>query len=265
MLTYAVPPLASVPHSVALCRFSSGPFSHSLLRGAVRSLLRSSLLLHRRALARLGERACAEGWGTQPFEERHRNFAEFSRRTAELPAKKDDDEFDYSLLCHRDGSVFSVVSLDKLIAKPEAVYYQLGCKLSVGMPFKDIATSDSIILDRLPAPTDAAGALALKRLQEVGIGILAPLAALQENPRKDAVAVVRASEAASAELPAGVSRVAVELDGSETEAQVAALAGVDRVACLIFSIAEGKSRLHEARRLMDYVMEAGLTLPVIHK
>jgi len=218
------------------------------------------------ALARLGETACKEGWGmaTGPFEERHRNFAEFSRRQAELPAKKEDDKFDYGALCHRDGSVFSVVSLDELTKSPEVVYSQLGCKLSVGMPFKDIATSDSIILDRLPAADDAAGALVLKRLQEVGVGVLAPLAALQANPREDAVAMVSAAQV-GAELPAGTSRVAVVLDGTESEADVAALAGKEHVAVILFDVKDGLSRIHESRRLMDFVMEAGIDVPVIHR
>ena len=35
----------------------------------------------------------------------------------------------------------------------------------VGMPFKDIATSDTLYLPRVPPKSDAAGRKALKRLQ----------------------------------------------------------------------------------------------------
>ena len=47
------------------------------------------------------------------------------------------------------------------------LYRRLGCKLAVGMPFKDIATSDSIIMYELPAEGDAEARRALRRLQEV--------------------------------------------------------------------------------------------------
>jgi (E)-4-hydroxy-3-methylbut-2-enyl-diphosphate synthase len=52
------------------------------------------------------------------------------------------------MLCYfgrRDGTVFSAVSLSDL-KQPEALYRKLGAKLVVGMPFKDIATSDSIFM-----------------------------------------------------------------------------------------------------------------------
>lgn len=37
------------------------------------------------------------------------------------------------------------------------LYKKLGAKLSVGMPFKDIATSDSVLLRQLPAVDDKEG------------------------------------------------------------------------------------------------------------
>jgi (E)-4-hydroxy-3-methylbut-2-enyl-diphosphate synthase len=46
---------------------------------------------------------------------------------------------------HRDGTVFSAVALSEL-QQPEQLYRKLGAKLVVGMPFKDIATSDSILM-----------------------------------------------------------------------------------------------------------------------
>ena len=45
------------------------------------------------------------------------------------------------------------------------MYKALGAKLVVGMPFKDIATSDSIFLRSLPEQSDAQGQRALRRLQ----------------------------------------------------------------------------------------------------
>lgn len=53
--------------------------------------------------------------------------------------------------CRRDGTVFSAVLLSELAA-PEALYRKLGAKLVVGMPFKDIATSDSILMRQVRQP-----------------------------------------------------------------------------------------------------------------
>ena len=45
------------------------------------------------------------------------------------------------------------------------MYRALGAKLVVGMPFKDIATSDSLLMRALPSPSDATAQRALRRLQ----------------------------------------------------------------------------------------------------
>lgn len=55
----------------------------------------------------------------------------------------------------------SIQDLDKA----EATYKQLGAKLVVGMPFKDIATSDTLLLHEVPSQEDTNGRRALKRLQ----------------------------------------------------------------------------------------------------
>lgn len=47
------------------------------------------------------------------------------------------------------------------------VISQLGFKTAVGMPFKDIATSDSVYLEQLPAADDKNARTALRRMQEV--------------------------------------------------------------------------------------------------
>ena len=48
---------------------------------------------------------------------------------------------------------------------PDSTYRRLGAKMIVGMPFKDIATSDTLFLPQLPPSSDTAGRRALKRLQ----------------------------------------------------------------------------------------------------
>lgn len=44
---------------------------------------------------------------------------------------------------------------------------QLGFKTAVGMPFKDIATADSVYLEELPGADDKAARTTLRRMQEV--------------------------------------------------------------------------------------------------
>ena len=47
----------------------------------------------------------------------------------------------------------------------EEMYRSIGAKLAVGMPFKDIATSDSLLFSELPDPSNATHQRALRRLQ----------------------------------------------------------------------------------------------------
>ena len=51
------------------------------------------------------------------------------------------------------------------LERPEATYRALGAKLIVGMPFKDQATSDSLLLPRVPPAADRNARRALARLQ----------------------------------------------------------------------------------------------------
>jgi (E)-4-hydroxy-3-methylbut-2-enyl-diphosphate synthase len=135
------------------------------------------------------------------------------------------------------------------------------------MPFKDIATSDSILLRGVPAVTDAPARLALRRLQESGVGVLAAAAELAAAPLANAVALFSAAAAAAAggkpALPAGAARWAVQVDGTEPDATLAALAGSDAVMVLL-QTAPGASRVHVSRRVFEAFARANVTLPVIH-
>lgn len=91
---------------------------------------------------------------------------------------------------HRDGSVITAVSVADL-AKPDRLYVALGCKTAVGMPFKDIATSDSIFLRKLPTEDQKAERTALRRLQESGVGVLAPVDELAKTSIPNAIAVIK--------------------------------------------------------------------------
>lgn len=104
-----------------------------------------------------------------------------------------------------DGSVFTAVTLDDLKA-PEILYAKLGCKLAVGMPFKDIASADTLFMRDLPAEDAAEARQTLRRLQEVGMHIVAPVNHLLGNPMPAVIPLVPLAEASGAALPEGASR-----------------------------------------------------------
>jgi (E)-4-hydroxy-3-methylbut-2-enyl-diphosphate synthase len=110
------------------------------------------------------------------------------------------------------------------------LYRRLGAKLVVGMPFKDIATADTIIMYQVPATSDREGRRALRRLQEVGVHVMAPAEVLAADPLPDAVAIMQLAVAAAAlrrqgpiSLPEGAARLAVFVDGTESEEDLVAL------------------------------------------
>ncbi|KXZ49849.1 hypothetical protein GPECTOR_19g300 [Gonium pectorale] len=217
-----------------------------------------------RRLAGLGEAACASGLGVAPFAETTRDTHNFKRRVGDLPVQREGEDLDFRGALHRDGSVFSAVSLEEL-KQPEYLYKRLGAKLAVGMPFKDIATADSVILSEVPPSSDKDGRRALRRLQEVTTHVIAPLDALAKDPLPGAIALVSLKRAAAGglQLPQGSTRWAIEVDGTEDEATLAKLASLDAITILI-NTAEGVSRLHSSRRVFDAIKRAGVTSPVIH-
>lgn len=156
--------------------------------------------------------------------EKHRDITSYSKRKGDLPVQKEADPVDLRAVLHRDGSVITAVTLEEL-NKPDRLYYNLGCKtavsppphhptclmdartpdgslahallpacpppsLQVGMPFKDIATSDSIFLRQVPSADAKDARTALRRLQESGLGVLAPAAELAKSPLPNAIAVM---------------------------------------------------------------------------
>lgn len=197
-----------------------------------------------RRLANLGTAAAEEAWGVEPFGETTRDTHAFTRRQGALPEQRaSDGETDYRNVLHRcapkhtiviesqihprycvslrlhaaacrDGSVFSAVALDEL-KQPEQLYAKLGCKLAVGMPFKDIASTDTLLMRALPAESDAAARTALRRLQEVGMHVIAPVDVLRETPLQDAIALVPLAQAADTALPEGCKRCAAAASKAE--------------------------------------------------
>ncbi|TVU29358.1 hypothetical protein EJB05_20922 [Eragrostis curvula] len=221
-----------------------------------------------RRLANLGTQAANLQIGVAPFEEKHRHYFDFQRRSGQLPLQKEGEEVDYRNVLHRDGSVLMSVSLDQLKA-PELLYRSLAAKLVVGMPFKDLATVDSILLRELPPVEDAVARLALKRLVDISMGVLTPLSEQLTKPLPHAIALVNLDELSSGAhklLPEG-TRLAVTLRGDESYEQLDILKGVDDITMLLHNIPYGEEktgRVQAARRLFEYLQTNGLNFPVIH-
>ncbi|KAG6607190.1 4-hydroxy-3-methylbut-2-en-1-yl diphosphate synthase (ferredoxin), chloroplastic isoform X1 [Cucurbita moschata] len=220
-----------------------------------------------RRLATLGMRAAELQQGVVPFEEKHRHYFTFQRRSGQLPMQKEGEEVDYRGVLHRDGSVLMSVSLDQLKV-PELLYKSLAAKLVVGMPFRDLATVDSILLRELPTVDDANGRLALKRLIDISIGVITPLSEQLTKPLPNAMVLVSLKELSSGAhklLPEG-TRLVVSVRGDESYNDLEILKEID--ATMLFHdlpYSEDKvSRVHAARRLFEYLSENALSFPVIH-
>lgn len=226
-----------------------------------------------RVLRDIGAAAATDGRGIAPFAEHHRDTHTFARRVGRLPeARADDGKHDVTPYLHRDGSVLCPVSVAEL-ASPDSLYRRLGCKLVVGMPFKDLATSDSILLtDGVPPESDTTARRTLSRLQDAGVGILASIDALTANPLPGAVAVVPLRDAVASggapTLPTGALRWAAVIDGTEDTPALASLAPIDgddnAPLLALLDVKPGVSRVHALRRVFDVLTDAGADVPVIH-
>ncbi|KAK4255079.1 hypothetical protein QN277_008124 [Acacia crassicarpa] len=220
-----------------------------------------------RRLANLGMKASELQKGVEPFEEKHRHYFDFHRRSGQLPVQKEGEEVDYRGVLHRDGSVLMSVSLDQLKV-PELLYKSLAAKLVVGMPFKDLATVDSVLLRELPPADDADARLALKRLIDVSVGVITPLSEQLTKPLPNAMALVNLKELSTGAhklLPPG-TRLVVSVRGDESNEEMEILKGVDATMLLHeLPYTEDKiSRVHAVRRLFEYLADSSLNFPVIH-
>ncbi|XP_073149371.1 4-hydroxy-3-methylbut-2-en-1-yl diphosphate synthase (ferredoxin), chloroplastic-like isoform X2 [Henckelia pumila] len=220
-----------------------------------------------RRLANLGMEAAKLQKGVAPFEEKHRRYFDFQRRSGQLPVQKEGEEVDYRGVLHRDGSVLMSVTLDQLKA-PEGLYRDLAAKLIIGMPYKDLATVDSILLRELPPLDDKNARLALKRLVDVSVGVIAPLSEQLSKPFPNALVLVTLKELSSGaqKLLQEGTRLVVSVRGDESQGELEILKNID-AAMILHNLpyAEEKtSRVHAARRLFEYFSENSLNFPVIH-
>lgn len=221
-----------------------------------------------RKLANLGMLAANLQKGVVPFEEKHRRYFDFQRRSGDLPVQKEGEEVDFRGVLHRDGSVLMSVSLDNL-KTPELLYKSLAAKLVVGMPFKDLATVDSILLRELPPVEDVDARLALKRLIDISMGVLTPLSEQLTKPLPNAIVLVNLKELSTGAyklLPEG-TRLAVTIRGDEPYEELDIIKSVDDITMLLHNLPSSEekiSRVHAARRLFEYLEDNTLNFPVIH-
>ena len=215
-------------------------------------------------LANLGMKACTDKLGGEDkFVETKRDFQSFERFSGDLPEQKSDDTIDYRNVLHRDGSVISAVSVEQLESEDQ-FYAELGCLLAVGMPLRDVATSDSILLREAPQVSQEKAMRSIRRLQEIGCGVLVPEAELKKNPVPNAIAIVSLAQAINKEaLPECSERFAVTLNGSESNEDLAKLKDIDAVMLLI-QTEKGRSRIHSSRRIFEVLQTNGVKTPVIH-
>jgi (E)-4-hydroxy-3-methylbut-2-enyl-diphosphate synthase len=125
-----------------------------------------------------------------------RDITSFKRRQGDLPAQQEGDAVDVRGFLHRDGSVLSVVG-PEMFSKENVqyLYKELGCKTAVGMPFKDIATTDSILLRKVPPSSDTVARTGIRRLIEVSMGVIVPAEELEKDPLPNAVALMDLEDA----------------------------------------------------------------------
>lgn len=133
------------------------------------------------------------------------------------------------------------------------------------MPFKDIATSDSIFLRTVPPSTDGDARTALRRLAEVSVGLIAPASELEKDPLPNAIALMDLDEAIAknGELPAGAIRLAVEVHGNEEEDTIKKIKDLDP-AMIFLNIDPSVSTLHASRRVFEILKAEDIQTSVIH-
>jgi (E)-4-hydroxy-3-methylbut-2-enyl-diphosphate synthase len=195
-----------------------------------------------------------------------RDITSFGRRPATLPHKEDEEAVDAGEFLNSNGSVFCTVTPSMLTAENAAyLYQQLGCKLAVGMPFKDIATADSILMRTIPPSSDLAARKTLKRLQEVNVGVIVPADKLEADPLPNAVALMDLEDALAKNgaLPEGAIRLAVTINGDEDDETIAALKDLNPAFALL-SIKDEISSLHASRRVFEILKANEIETPVIH-
>lgn len=195
-----------------------------------------------------------------------RDVTAYDRRVGDLPTKREADKVDVDLFLNPNGSVISTI-LPRMLSADSAPYLfkELGFKTAVGMPFKDIATCDSVFMREMPPADDGAARTALRRMMEVGTGVIVPARELEERPLDNAVAQMSLTEAVATngKLPEGAIRLAISIDGTEDDDVIAKVKDLDPVMVLI-DCDDTLSQLHSARRIFTIFRANDIMTPAIH-
>jgi len=195
-----------------------------------------------------------------------RDITAYQRRAGSLPEQREGDVADVRGFLHRDGSVLSVVTPEMLTRENvQYLYQELGCKTAVGMPFKDVATSDSIYMPTIPPSSDTEGRTALRRLIEVSVGVIVPAAELEKDPLPNAVALYTLEDAVAndGKLPDGAIRLAISINGDEDNETILKIKELKPVVALL-KPKEGISHLHAARRVFEIFNANDIDTSVVH-
>jgi len=195
-----------------------------------------------------------------------RDITTFERRKGKIPEKSEEESVDASGFLNTDGSVISVVTPAMLTKENiQYLYAGLGCKTAVGMPFKDIATADSIFLPTVPASSDSDARTALRRLAEVSVGLVAPAEQLEKDPLPNSIALMSLGDAIAkkGELPTGSIRLAVRVDGTESEDDIKQIKDLDP-AMVFLKIDPSVSTLHASRRFFEIINGNEIETAIIH-
>lgn len=213
----------------------------------------------------LNEEAAARQSAVQSYDDT-RDITSFSRRQGDLPTQKEEDPTDVRGFLNRDGSVIVAVK-PEMFSKENVqyLYKDLGCKTAVGMPFKDIATADSILLREIPPSSDADARAAIRRLIEVSMGVIVPAEELEKDPLPNAVALMDLKDAVAngGKLPEGAIRLAVTIDGTEDEDVLAKTKDFNPAMCFLCPN-DNVSNLHASRRVFEIFGANDINSPVIN-
>lgn len=195
-----------------------------------------------------------------------RDVTSYSRRKGEILENSEEESVDASGFLCADGSVISVLTPEMLTRENVPYLYgELGCKTAVGMPFKDIATSDSIFMRTIPPQEDTVARTALRRLVEVSVGLIVPVEELEKSPLPNAVAFMTLDEAIERDgkLPLGAIRLAITINGDESEETLSQLKRLDP-AFLFLNTSPHVSTLHASRRIFEILKSEEINTSVIH-
>jgi hypothetical protein len=99
---------------------------------------------------------------------------------------------------------------------------------------------------------------------QVGVGVISPADELAAAPVPNAIALFALKEVAKGvSMPEGAIRMAVTVGGDETDEEMETLKKGDAVMILVNTPA-GASRIHNTRRVLNYLKENKIDTPVIH-